>query len=141
MKSYYNSRSSQRCHKAGDTVWLHVPQRKNGISPKLSRPWQGPYVVTKCINDLIYNIQLGPTTKPKIVHHDRLWKYHGEKLPTWFLAANMCPNPCKASQTLDATKDAEGYDTWPESGEQPKQLFRRGTRDHKPPRRFSPTDY
>ena len=54
MKSYYDGRSSQQCLEAGDAAWLHVPQRKKGISPKLSRPWQGPYVITKCINDLIY---------------------------------------------------------------------------------------
>ena len=58
------------------------------------------YVVTKCINDLIYKIQLGSRTKPKIVHHDRLWKYKGENPPTWFQAANMCPNPCKATIVL-----------------------------------------
>ena len=72
MRTYYDGRSSQQRLMTGDAVWLHVPQRKKGISPKLSRPWQGPYVVTKCINDLIYKIQLGPRAKPKIVHHNRL---------------------------------------------------------------------
>ena len=84
MKSYYDSKCSQCQFKNGDAVWLHNPQRKKGISPKLSRSWQGPYVVTKCINDLIFQIQLGPKTKPKVVHHNRLWKYQGEHPPTWF---------------------------------------------------------
>ncbi len=30
--------------KCGDPVWLHCPIRKKGISPKLSRPWQGPFL-------------------------------------------------------------------------------------------------
>jgi hypothetical protein len=40
----------------GDVVWLHNSQRKKGISPKLSRPWQGPYTVIKKINNLVYRI-------------------------------------------------------------------------------------
>ena len=47
------------------------------------RNWQGPYVVTKCINDLVYRIQLGPKTKPKVVHWNRLWHYSGHNPPTW----------------------------------------------------------
>ena len=36
MKSYYDSHSSQRHLKFGDAVWLYNPQRKKGLSPKLS---------------------------------------------------------------------------------------------------------
>ena len=68
---------------AGDAVWLHNPQRKKGLSPKLQRPWQGPYLVVKRINDLVYRIQLGPKCKPKVVHRNRLWKYTGSNTPTW----------------------------------------------------------
>ena len=32
---------------AGDAVWLHNPQKKKGLSVKLQRPWQGPYLVLK----------------------------------------------------------------------------------------------
>ena len=32
---------------AGDAVWLHNPQRKKRLSPKMQRPWQGPYLVLK----------------------------------------------------------------------------------------------
>ena len=62
MNSYYDSRSSQRHLKVGDAVWLYNPERKKGLSPKLSRPWQGPYVVTKCIllNDLIFEYSWVP---------------------------------------------------------------------------------
>ena len=68
----------------GDAVWLHNPQRKKGLTPKLQRPWQGPYTVTKKINDLVYRIQLGPKAKPKIVHRNRLWKYSGSNAPDWY---------------------------------------------------------
>ena len=35
----------------GEIVWLHNPQRKKGLSPKLSRSWEGPYVVVHRVND------------------------------------------------------------------------------------------
>ena len=58
MKQRYDL--SLRCPqlKAGDAVWLHNPQRKKGLSPKLQRPWEGPFTVTKRFNDLVYRIQL-----------------------------------------------------------------------------------
>ena len=42
--------------KSGDAVWLYDPQQKKGVSPKLSRPWQGPYIIVKKLNDLVYRI-------------------------------------------------------------------------------------
>ena len=61
-------------------VWLHNLLRK-----KTTMPWQGPYIVTKRINDLVYRIQLGPKAKPKVVHQNRLWYYSGE---------NFTSRPC-----------------------------------------------
>ena len=64
--------------KQWDAVWLHNPQKKKGLSTKLQRPWQGPYVIIKQINDFVYKVQLGPNLKPKVVHRNRLWRYTGE---------------------------------------------------------------
>ena len=69
---------------SGHFVWLHNPQRKKGISPKLRWPWEGPYVVVEWLNDVVYRIQRGPQKKPKVVHRDRLWKYSGVECPDWF---------------------------------------------------------
>ncbi|UYV73248.1 K02A2.6-like [Cordylochernes scorpioides] len=55
----------------GEMVWLHNPQRKKGLSPKLQYQWEGPYKITKCLNDVIYRIQKTPTSKPKVVHYNR----------------------------------------------------------------------
>ena len=38
---------------SGDLVWLHNPQRKKVISPKLRRPWEGPYVAVEQLNDVV----------------------------------------------------------------------------------------
>ena len=83
MKLHYDTRASTSQFNRGDPVWLYNPQRKKGISPKLMRPWKGPFTVTKCLNDLVYRIQLGPRTKPKVVHRNRLWKYSGANPPCW----------------------------------------------------------
>ena len=64
MKEHYDTCRVENELKEGDAAWLHNPQRMKGVSPKLSRPWQGPYVITKKINDLVYWIQLGPGLKP-----------------------------------------------------------------------------
>ena len=57
MKQQYDPLLECQPFQAGDAVWLHNPLRKKGLSPKLQRPWQGPYIVTKQINDLVYRIQ------------------------------------------------------------------------------------
>ena len=88
MKEHYDSHAADSALEEGDAAWFHNPRRKKGISPKLSRPWQGPYMVTKKINDLVYRIQLGPRLKPKVVHRNRLWKYSGRNPPTWYKQAS-----------------------------------------------------
>ena len=44
MKRYYDVGTSAAKFERGDAVWS---QRKKGLSPKLQRPWQGPYLVLK----------------------------------------------------------------------------------------------
>ena len=68
MKNRYDTLLEGQLLDVGDAVWLHNPQRKKGVSPKLQCPWEGPYIVTKVINDSVYRIQLGAKTKPKVVH-------------------------------------------------------------------------
>ena len=75
MKERYDSSADGTLLERGDPVWLYNPQRKKGKSPKLTRPWQGPYMVTKRINDVVYRVQLSPRSKPKVVHRNRLWRY------------------------------------------------------------------
>ena len=83
MKEYYDASSQDEQLEEGDPVWLYNPQRKKGLTPKLMRPWQGPYVITKKINDLVYCIQQGPKCKPKVVHKNWLWRYTGVIMPIW----------------------------------------------------------
>ena len=84
MKRRYDIRSEAFNFSKGGLVWLYNPQRKKGKSPKLSRPWEGLYVVVERLNDVVYRIQRGPRAKPKVVHSDRLWQYRGDACADWF---------------------------------------------------------
>ena len=75
MKRRYDAEADYSVFEKADAVWLYNPQRKKGVSPKLSRPWTGPYIIIKRINDLVYRIQQGPKSKLKVVHRYRLWRY------------------------------------------------------------------
>ena len=86
MKRYYNRNTNFKEHNEGDAVWYLYLERKVGISPKLTRNWKGPYIVTKKFGDVLYQIQLNPRGKPKIVHYDKLKPYLGENKPSWFRA-------------------------------------------------------
>jgi hypothetical protein len=77
MKRQYDVDAKIRRFKVGESVWLYSVVCKKGLSPKLTRPWTGPYVIIKRINDLVYKIRLTTKAKPKIVHRNRLWKYNG----------------------------------------------------------------
>ena len=79
----YNRNSSLRGYQEGDNIWLYEPKRKKGISPKLHKSWIGPGKILKKISDVTYRIQMGPQTKPKIVHHNKLLPYDGRNPPTW----------------------------------------------------------
>ena len=102
----------------GDAVWLHNPQKKKGLSTKLQRLWQGPYVITKQINDLVYRVQLGPNLKPKVVHRNRLWRYTGENAPTWFEKEQNTQCLPVEYTTTSATTDTSEHETGNESAVQ-----------------------
>lgn len=115
MKQHYDAHQHGERLKECTPVWLYNPQRKKGITPKLMRHWQGPFVVTKCINDLVYHIQLRPKAKPKVVHRNRLWKYSGTNVPTWFSqkAAPSAPSgdlgqECPQNQDQDQPSNPVG---------------------------------
>ena len=108
MKRHYDSHQEGGKLNVGTPVWLYNPQRRKGVTPKLMRKWHGPYVVTKRINDLVYRVQLGPKSKPKVIHRNRLWQYRGQTPPTWFSQKAVqeeplnAPGPSKQPQLEDA---------------------------------------
>ncbi|PIK61118.1 Retrovirus-related Pol polyprotein from transposon [Apostichopus japonicus] len=79
----YDRNSSLRSYQEGDNIWLYEPKRKKGISPKFQKSWIGPGKILKKISDVTYRVQMGPLSKPKIVHHNKLLPYDGRNPPTW----------------------------------------------------------
>jgi len=84
MKKNYDHSVNFKKFNEGDCVWLHNLVRRIGKTPKLQCSWTGPYIVIKCLNDVVFRIQLNPQSKPKVVHYNRLKLYTGENKPTWF---------------------------------------------------------
>ena len=83
-KDSYDVKTKLHIYEPGDFVWFHNILRKEGICPKLQPAYEGPYVITKKINNLDYEIQKDKDGQKKsIVHHNRLKPYLGQNPPAW----------------------------------------------------------
>ena len=81
-------------------------------SPRLLRPWEGPYTITKVINDVVYRAKVTLKSKAKVVHKNQLWKYAGENSPTWFSShqsshASIYAEPGEESSTKSTPNGSE----------------------------------
>jgi hypothetical protein len=72
IKTLYDRKVRQLNFEPGQKVWLFNPRRKLGRAPKLQSNWEGPYVIVKRLNDVVYCIRKSDRYKSKIVHLDRL---------------------------------------------------------------------
>ncbi|KAL5018859.1 hypothetical protein ScPMuIL_004581, partial [Solemya velum] len=79
MKKNYDHKVIHNQYNKGDLVWYYNPQREVGKNPKLQKPWVGPCGILEKLNDILYRIKPGPGSKTKVVHHDRLKPYLGNK--------------------------------------------------------------
>jgi hypothetical protein len=82
MKRLYDRVTYYHPYEEGDVVWYHDPKRVKGKSPKLQKPWVGPMVIVKKINDCLFKIKKTPSSAEK--SHDRLKPYEGCARPTGF---------------------------------------------------------
>ena len=70
-------------YEAGDLAWYLTNKNQLATSPKLRRPYEGPYLVLHRISDLDYIIQFNSEGKKQLVNHDRLKPYEGEQKLKW----------------------------------------------------------
>lgn len=90
QKRDYDTRLSANTYKPGDLVLLWDKSVIKGLSKKINpNIWRGPYIVTRKISDLIFEIKGNPQSRSKVVHHDRLKPYHGNILPDWCMKENF----------------------------------------------------
>lgn len=154
MRHRYDRGSRAAEFAVGDKVWLYNPRRRKGLSPKLQSPWEGPYTVIEKVSEVTFRIRRGQRGKPKIIHADRLWRYHGPGKFTWGQA------PCDSSSEEEeaalaiVAEDVTGPDAGlvgsedggagtsgdeeAESGvgDSPPAAARRPPRQRRPPRRL-----
>ena len=83
-KRHYDLKSKERQLKPGQAVWLYEPVNKTGVCAKLSPKWQGPYLIMRKIDDIMYLLKRSPRKPAKSQHIDRLRPYNGSSLPKWF---------------------------------------------------------
>jgi len=83
MKQRTDKTAKAAPYAAGDQVWLYNPRRKKGLSTSLMRPWEGPYIVENRLSDVTFRIRATPRAKAKVVHANRLWKFHGPGDFSW----------------------------------------------------------
>ncbi len=67
----------------GDVVWFATNRGQLHMTPKLRKRYEGPYVITQRINDLLYRVQLTAKGGAQILHHDKLKPYKGRATPRW----------------------------------------------------------
>ena len=75
QKVNYDRKLSGKGFEPQDKVWLFVPQRKRGLSPKLHTFWRGPYVIVKKLSDANYVISKLNSNFRQVVHFNRLKPY------------------------------------------------------------------
>ena len=72
VKARYDRKARTVLFKEEERVWFYNPRRSKGKAQKLQNNWEGPYLVVKKFNDVVYCIQRTARHRKKVVHADRL---------------------------------------------------------------------
>jgi len=73
-------KARQTLFQEGQKVWLFNPRREGEKAPKLQSNWEGPYLVEKKLNEVVFCIRKSPKHRSKIVHTDRLASFHERRV-------------------------------------------------------------
>ena len=74
---------------------MQFERHKVGVAHKLERTYEGPFLVKQSLNAINFVIQIDKSGKEKTVHHDKLERYEGSKVPNWINKARksvICAN-------------------------------------------------
>lgn len=106
QKRDHDTRVSLGSYNVGDLVYYLDSSRKIGLSPKLKRePWKGPYVVSKKLSDLLYEISGSQKNKRRVMHHDRLKPYLSDSIPDWVPAIQKLFSEPRKAVPIEKTID------------------------------------
>ena len=81
QKRDYEFRVFTARYEIGDAVFLANSAAKVGQCRKLASLWNGPFLVTKVISEILYEVS--SAKKKMVVHHDRMRKCTDTSLPLW----------------------------------------------------------
>lgn len=75
---------TKRSFKENELVWCFTPTPVRDLSKKFQTYWSGPFIITKVISSVTYEIEQAPgffnsKPLPKIVSIDRIKRYHEEE--------------------------------------------------------------
>ena len=88
-KELYNTKVAFHRYREGDVVWCLMEARKPGISPKLERIYEGPFLVKKKLSEMNFIIQTDVSGTVKPIHHNKLKPYEGTNTPRWIQKAKQ----------------------------------------------------
>jgi len=111
-KHHYDLRTKARTYSVGSWVWCLDPRRRAGRYKKWLSPFCGPFQVTRQLGPVMYKIQQGPRTRPRIVHVDKLKE-----------CLTLPQTDTRPTPALRPTEDAETWSTWTPTLGDPGDLF------------------
>ncbi|XP_045210881.2 uncharacterized protein LOC123562304 [Mercenaria mercenaria] len=82
-KDLYDTKLAFVTYKPGDLVWMLHETRKIGVTPKLEKKYDGPFVVTEKTSPVNFVVQTDRDGRTVLIHHDKLKHYNGSNVPRW----------------------------------------------------------
>lgn len=118
-KRQYDKNICQTKYPVGAAVW-HLVKGTKRVRHKVRKflpSYEGPYFIVGQLDDLVYQIQKGPRTKIKVVHHDKLKPFHS-RTPldnSWVLQKDDASTPLEVSPPftdIDSDPDIGPLQLW-----------------------------
>lgn len=99
-KEIYDVKLSFHNYTVGDAVWCLHETRQVGVTPKLEKKFDGPFLIKVKRSDLNFVIQLDGRGQQRVVHHNKLKPYEGKCLPKWMEKARRASRGVNISQYI-----------------------------------------
>ena len=82
-KNAYDAKVREAKYPVGSFVWYYYPRRITGRNIKWEKLYQGPYLVTRHLGLLNYEIQKSPKSNKIVTHVDKLKACYSNTPPSW----------------------------------------------------------
>ena len=82
-EAYTNKKSKERQFAVGDRCLVHFPNVKPGQNQKFTSRWKGIYTVVAVVGLVNLKLRLTPTSKPILVHVNRVKHLTEKERQTW----------------------------------------------------------